>query len=162
MNRLPPLKSECFLFPGLDKLHNLTSSSSIHCKLRVDLWTASKSVCAVTSSRLPQAGTDRGCQWGITEAMLVRRALSWGCLCTGKQMLGPVYLFCQESGSSLGQVGSDVVLFEEKSLPRETEESAPMGLSRAEDRRKTCLFMGKRGLCGPGKCQLKRQAGKFP
>lgn len=64
-------------------------------------------------------------------------------------MLGPVYLFCQESGSSLGQVGSDVVLFEEKSLPREAEESAPMGLSRAEDRRKSCLFMGEERALWP-------------
>ncbi|XP_009891157.1 PREDICTED: tenascin-N [Charadrius vociferus] len=32
---------------GLDKLHNLTSSSPIHYELRVDLWTASESVYAV-------------------------------------------------------------------------------------------------------------------
>lgn len=39
---------------------------------------------------------------------------------------------------------------EEKSLSRETE-SASMGLSHAEDRRKSCLFMGKRGSVTQGK-----------
>ncbi|KAL2301435.1 hypothetical protein Nmel_010821, partial [Mimus melanotis] len=59
----------------LTKLHDLMSSSSICYELRVDLWTASESVCAMTSSRLPPAGKGTGCQWGITEAMLARRAL---------------------------------------------------------------------------------------
>lgn len=53
-----------------------------------------------------------------------------------------------------------MVLFEEESLHRETEESAPMGLCHAEDRRKSCLFMGKRGVCNSGKC-LKRKMGSF-
>lgn len=36
----------------------------------------------------------------------------------------------------------------------------PTGLSPAEDRRKSCFFTGKRGLCNPVKHQLKRQTGK--
>lgn len=36
----------------------------------------------------------------------------------------------------------------------------PTGLSPAEDRRNSCFFMGKRGLCNPVRHQLKRQTGK--
>ena len=36
----------------------------------------------------------------------------------------------------------------------------PTGPSPAEDRRKSCFFMGKRGLSNPVKHQLKRQTGK--
>ncbi|KAF4799865.1 hypothetical protein TURU_051346 [Turdus rufiventris] len=41
-------KYQTFTIPSsLDKMHDLTSSSSIFYELHVDLWTASKSVCAV-------------------------------------------------------------------------------------------------------------------
>uniref|UniRef100_A0A8C3KA45 Tenascin N n=1 Tax=Calidris pygmaea TaxID=425635 RepID=A0A8C3KA45_9CHAR len=44
---------------GLDKLHNLTSSSPIHYELRVDLWTASESVYAVYDFFQVASGKDR-------------------------------------------------------------------------------------------------------
>ncbi|PKU42164.1 tenascin-n isoform x1 [Limosa lapponica baueri] len=44
---------------GLDKLHNLTSSSPIRYELRVDLWTASESVYAVYDFFQVASGKDR-------------------------------------------------------------------------------------------------------
>lgn len=77
------------------------------------------SMLSMTSSRLPRAGTDTGCRWGITEAMLVRSALYLCCLCLAQGSkcwdLG-ICFASSVGGSSLGQVRSDVGLFEERSL----------------------------------------------
>jgi len=98
VNKLFPVKSNSLFLLGLDKLHNLTSSSPIRYELRVDLRAASESVYAVYDFFQVASSRDRyrlsvgNYRGNAGEECLI---LVLSLLCTGKQMLGPVYLFCQ-------------------------------------------------------------------
>ncbi|KAM7046645.1 LOW QUALITY PROTEIN: tenascin-N-like [Acridotheres tristis] len=141
---------------GLDKLHDLTSSSSICYELRIDLWTAGKSVCAVydffqvASSRERYRLSVGNCRGNAGEEgrvlvlSLHRKANSGTCVFVLPVEWDQLW-FSLKRKVFVGRL-------------RRVCPWACVVLKTGE--RVTCSW-GKEGVCDPGKC-LKKQAGKFP